>query len=89
MMDDDHIVLAAEWVLSTLEGDEYRNAEALIANDPEFAVLVRDWERRFGELNALVAPVEPPDDLLAKILARLPETVQDSHICQTQVSAVR
>jgi anti-sigma-K factor RskA len=79
-MDDDHIVLAAEWVLGTLEGDEYRTAEALIASDPEFVALVGEWERRLGELNVLVAPVEPPDGLLEKILARLPEAAQDGHI---------
>jgi anti-sigma-K factor RskA len=79
-MDEDHIVLAAEWVLGTLEGDEYRTAEALIANDPEFAALVREWERKLGELNVLVAPVEPPDGLLEKILARLPEVAQDGHL---------
>jgi anti-sigma-K factor RskA len=80
MTDEDHIVLAAEWVLGTLDGDEYREAEALIATNPEFAALVREWERRLGELNVLVAPVEPPDGLLEKILARLPEAVQDGHI---------
>jgi anti-sigma-K factor RskA len=79
-MDDDHIVLAAEWVLGTLEGDEYSAVEALIANDPEFAVLVREWERKLGELNVLVAPVEPPDGLLEKILTRLPDAVQDGHL---------
>ncbi len=74
-MDDDHIVLAAEWVLGTLRGrTNIARRKALIANEPGVCgALVRDWGRRLGELNALVAPVEPARPaLLEKILARLP-----------------
>jgi anti-sigma-K factor RskA len=88
-MDEDHIVLAAEWALGTLDADEYRKAESLIANEPEFAALVREWERQLGELNALVAPVEPPPDTLEKILARLPEAVQDGRIHLPDTSPTR
>ncbi len=77
-MDEDHIVLAAEWVLGTLDAEEMARAEALIASDPEFAATVRDWERRLGELHAMVAPIEPPADLLEKIKARLPGATQET-----------
>ena len=39
--------------------------------DPEFAAVVRQWERRLGELNVLVAPVEPPAPVWDKIMAAI------------------
>jgi len=71
-LDDDHKALAAEYVLGTLDAAEMARAEELVRSDPEFAVLVGDWERRLGELHAMVDPVEPPADLFARIKARLP-----------------
>ena len=74
ILDDDHIVLAAEYVLGTLDADETARAEQLLAAEPDFAAAVREWERRLGELSAMVDPVEPPAELLARIRARLKET---------------
>jgi len=62
-------LLAAEYVLGTLATHEREQAEALIARDPEFAALVRSWERRLGELHALVQPVEPPAEIWGRIAA--------------------
>lgn len=67
----DKEALAAEYVLGTLDADERGQAQRLLASDPGFAALVRDWERRLGELNVLVAPVEPPPHILEKIKARM------------------
>ncbi len=75
---DDHIALAAEFVLGTLPADEQARAEQLIGAEPDFAALVRDWERKLGELNAMVATVEPPDGMFDKIKEKLGETVQVS-----------
>jgi anti-sigma-K factor RskA len=63
--------LAAEYVLGTLSADERAQAEALIGNDPAFARLVRRWERRLGELHAMMHSVEPPPDTWARIQARI------------------
>src|SRR5215469_5013920 len=49
-------MLAAEYVLGTLGTDERQQAEALLARDSAFARLVHDWERRLGELHAMVQP---------------------------------
>ena len=68
-MDQDKDVLAAEYVLGTLGGDERAEAQALIAIDPNFAEVVRGWERRLGELSAMVDPVEPPTDMWDRIKA--------------------
>lgn len=69
--DDNRDVLAAEYVLGTLDPEERAQAESLIAHEPAFAAAVRNWERRLGELNVLVAPVEPPPALLDAIKARI------------------
>jgi anti-sigma-K factor RskA len=63
-------VLAAEYVLGTLGLAERRQVQQMIASDPAFAALVADWERRLGELNVLVTPVDPPAAILDRIKAR-------------------
>jgi anti-sigma-K factor RskA len=69
MMDQDKDVLAAEYVLGTLGPDERTEAQALIVIDVRFAETVRSWERRLGELSAMVDPVEPPPDMWDRIKA--------------------
>jgi anti-sigma-K factor RskA len=76
--DDDRAGLAAEYVLGTLDADEREAAEAAIAADPAFAALVAAWERRLGELHAMVDPVPPPADLWVGLRARLTETIAAS-----------
>ncbi len=66
----DKEVLAAEYVLGTLGLAERRQVQQMIASDAVFAALVADWERRLGELNVLVTPVEPPPAILDRIKAR-------------------
>jgi anti-sigma-K factor RskA len=68
-IDQDKDVLAAEYVLGTLGRDERAEAQALLAIDKEFADVVRRWERRLGELSAMVDPVEPPADMWDRIKA--------------------
>ena len=89
ILDDDHIVLAAEYVLGTLDADETARAEQLLAAEPDFAAAVREWERRLGELSAMVDPVEPPAELLARIRARLKETAQPEGIHLPDAAAAR
>jgi len=67
----DKEVLAAEYVLGTLDADERGQAQRMMSSDPGFAATVRAWERRLGELNVLVAPVEPPPHILERIKARM------------------
>ena len=68
-IDQDKDVLAAEYVLGTLSPDERAEAQALIAVDTGFADVVRGWERRLGELSAMVDPVEPPSEMWGRIKA--------------------
>jgi len=68
---DDRDGQAAEYALGTLEAEERLKVQALMAADPRFAETVRDWERRLGELNALIASIEPPADTWERIKAAL------------------
>jgi anti-sigma-K factor RskA len=67
MDDDDRDALAAEYVLGTLSADERAHAETMIGVDPGFIEIVRQWERRLGELNVMVEAVEPPAEIWDKI----------------------
>jgi anti-sigma-K factor RskA len=57
---EDHIALAAEYALGTLDADERAQVETMIALDTEFTALVEAWERKLGALNQMVGSVEPP-----------------------------
>lgn len=69
--EDDKDVLAAEYVLGTLDADDRANANMLMAIDPAFAANILRWERRLGELHALVDTVEPPKSNWDWIKARI------------------
>jgi len=56
---EDHIALAAEYALGTLDADERTQIETMMAVDPEFAAIVQAWEFRLGVLNQMVGSVEP------------------------------
>jgi anti-sigma-K factor RskA len=71
-MDEDREILAAEYVLGTLDVAERAEAERLIATEPEFAARVRYWESRLSPLADVVEGVEPPASVWPKILAALP-----------------
>ena len=56
---EDHIALAAEYALGTLDADERAQVEIMMAADKEFAAIVQAWEFRLGVLNQMVGSVEP------------------------------
>ncbi|GMO30911.1 MULTISPECIES: anti-sigma factor [Bradyrhizobium] len=56
---EDHIALAAEYALGTLEADERAQVETMMAVDPAFADIVQAWAYRLGALNQMVGSVEP------------------------------
>jgi anti-sigma-K factor RskA len=71
MTDEEMDALAAEYVLGTLAADERTNADGLITADLAFAELIRQWERRLGELNVMVEAVEPPPQVWDRIKSGL------------------
>jgi anti-sigma-K factor RskA len=56
---EDHIALAAEYALGTLDAGERAQVETMMAADTEFAVIVHAWEYRLGALNQMVGSIEP------------------------------
>ena len=56
---EDHIALAAEYALGTLDADERAQVETLMAVDSEFTAIVHAWEHRLAVLNQMVGSVEP------------------------------
>ncbi|WP_426435980.1 anti-sigma factor [Bradyrhizobium genosp. P] len=56
---EDHIALAAEYALGTLDADERAQVDTMMAVDKEFAAVVQAWEFRLGSLNQMVGSVEP------------------------------
>jgi anti-sigma-K factor RskA len=66
-------MLAAEYVLGSLDAEERKHVQERIASDSDFAALVRRWERRLGELHVLTADIEPPGDLWNAVKEKLGE----------------
>jgi anti-sigma-K factor RskA len=64
---EDHIALAAEYALGTLDAEERAQTETMMAADPEFAALVEAWDRKLGALNQMVGSVEPGPEVWEKI----------------------
>lgn len=56
---EDHIALAAEYALGTLDADERAQVATMMAVDQEFAAIVQAWEFRLGVLNQMVGTIEP------------------------------
>jgi anti-sigma-K factor RskA len=63
--------LAGEYVLGALPAEEREAVARRLASDPELAAAVADWERRLGAMSARVAPLEPPSDVLAGLVANI------------------
>lgn len=66
---EDHIVLAAEYVLGTLDAEERAQVDTMMSVDADYRVLVEGWQYKLGELTAMVGSVEPPAALWEKIRA--------------------
>jgi anti-sigma-K factor RskA len=75
---EDHIALAAEYALGTLDPDERAQVEILMATDNEFAAIVHAWEFRLGVLNQMVGSVEPPPELWERIRTAIGLTGQQA-----------
>jgi anti-sigma-K factor RskA len=68
---EDHIALAAEYALGTLDADERAQVEAMMSADHGFVAVVEAWERALGVLNQMVGLVEPRPEVWEKIKASI------------------
>jgi hypothetical protein len=73
LIDQETGLLAAEFVLGTLDSEERASAQSRLRTDHEFIAMVRIWERRFGDLHLMVEPVEPDPKLFQRIKAKIAE----------------
>jgi anti-sigma-K factor RskA len=64
---EDHIALAAEYALGTLDADERAQVETMMSVDTEFTAMVQAWEYRLGVLNQMVGSVEPAPEVWDRI----------------------
>ncbi len=64
---DDHIALAAEYALGTLDADERAQVETMMSVDKDFTVMVHAWEHKLAVLNQMVGSVEPRPELWDRI----------------------
>lgn len=64
---EDHIALAAEYALGTLDADERAQVESMMSVDTDFAAIVEAWERKLGVLNQMVGLVEPRPEVWNRI----------------------
>jgi anti-sigma-K factor RskA len=64
---EDHIALAAEYALGTLDADERAQVETMMSVDAAFAAIVHAWEQKLGALNQMVGSVEPRPEVWDKI----------------------
>lgn len=60
-------ILAAEYVLGLLEGEELLMMRGRVAREPELADLVANWESRLAPMIDEVQSINPPADLWQRI----------------------
>lgn len=75
---EDHIALAAEYALGTLDADERAQVATMMAVDHEFAAIVQAWEFRLGVLNQMVGTIEPRPIVWENIRREIAQTLSDS-----------
>jgi anti-sigma-K factor RskA len=66
---EDHIALAAEYALGTLDADERAQVETMMSVDKDFTAMVHAWEQKLGVLNQMVGAVEPQPEVWDRIKA--------------------
>jgi len=64
---EDHIALAAEYALGTLDADERVQVETMMSVDKDFAAMVDAWEDKLSALNQMVGSVEPRAEVWDRI----------------------
>jgi anti-sigma-K factor RskA len=77
---EDHIALAAEYALGTLDADERAQVETMMSVDKDFTAIVVAWEHKLGALNQMVGSVEPRPELWEKIRVAVGHTTQQAPI---------
>jgi anti-sigma-K factor RskA len=64
---EDHIALAAEYALGTLDAEERAQVETMMSVDKDFTAMVQAWQYQLGVLNQMVGSVEPRPEVWERI----------------------
>jgi anti-sigma-K factor RskA len=83
---EDHIALAAEYALGTLDLDERAQVETMMSVDKDFTAIVEAWEHKLGVLNQMVGSVEPRPEVWDKIRAAVGHLEPQAPIVLPQAS---
>src|SRR5580692_648263 len=84
---EDHIALAAEYALGTLDAAEREQVETMMSVDKDFTAIVVAWEHKLGALNQMVGSVEPRPELWEKIRVAVGHATQQAPIALPQSGA--
>ena len=84
---EDHIALAAEYALGTLDADERAQVETMMSVDREFTAMVEAWEHKLGVLNQMVGSVEPRPEVWDRIRAAIGHSEPQAPIVLPQAVA--
>jgi len=68
---NDKRTLAADFVLGVLDAESQSRAEALMANDTDFAAEVERWRTRLADLDAGATPMAPDPSVWSRIEAAI------------------
>lgn len=80
---EDHIALAAEYALGTLDADERAQVATMMTVDQEFAAIVQAWEFRLGVLNQMVGNIEPRPIVWENIRREIAQTMSSQDSSET------
>jgi anti-sigma-K factor RskA len=64
---EDHIALAAEYALGTLDAEERAQVETMMSVDKDFTAMVAAWQHKLGVPNQMVGSVEPRPEVWDRI----------------------
>jgi anti-sigma-K factor RskA len=81
---EDHIALAAEYALGTLDADERAQVETMMSVDKDFTAMVEAWEHKLGVLNQMVGSVEPRPEVWDRIRAAIGHSEPQAQIVLPQ-----
>ena len=84
---EDHIALAAEYALGTLDADERAQVETMMAVDADFTAIVVAWEHKLAALNQMVGSVEPRPEVWDRIKSAVAVSEPQAPVMLPQASS--
>lgn len=72
-------LIAAEYVLGTLNAEQRRNVDRNRVSDEELENAILRWEQDLSPLNEMIQPVQPDESVEVKLNARLDEHISASN----------